>query len=152
MTKVKFWLVVNVYALLLDALSLTAFGGVLLLLKMGLVLCLLSGAVGVLLLYGAMGIHGTYQEKCRIYSILLRRNAQQFKIETFREFVGVPCHRVLVRMVLSKLGKTSEYPNIMKMYYRYPWQRVFRDDTVLHIFSTKEEGDVWLLQQKNRSV
>ena len=150
--KVEFWIAVNVYALLLDAIALAAFVIAVLLFRTTLILCAAFALMGVLLLYGAIGIHGTYPEKCRIYSVLLRKNAQQFRIESFRDFVSVPCHRVIVRMVLSKLRKSFEYANIKKAYYRYPWQRQFQDDTVLHIFATKEEGDVWLLRQKNKNA
>lgn len=151
MRKVKFWMAVNVYALLLDALALAAFIIAILLFRTAFVLCVVLSLMGVLLFYGAIGIHGTYPEKCRIYSILLKKNSQQFKIDSFRDFVSVPCHRVIVRMVLSKLGKSSEYMNIKKAYYHYPWQRQFQDDTVLHVFTTKEEGDAWLLRQKNKN-
>lgn len=150
-TRLKFWITVNVYALLLDALSLFVFWIAYSLFRTGLVLGVLIVSVGVMLLYAAIGIHGTYPEKCRIYSVLLRVNKKQFKLESFRDFVGVPCHRVLVRMVLSKLDKAHEYPSIIKAYYRYPWQNEVQSDTKVYVFKGKDEGAAWLLQQKNRN-
>ena len=96
---------VNVYALLLDVLALMTFWGGCLLSQLGLVYCLIALAVGAFLLYGAIGIHGTYLEKRRIYSLLLRKNARLFRIESFKDFMSVPCHRVIVRMALEKLGR-----------------------------------------------
>ena len=135
LAKIKFWVTVNVYALLLDVMALMAFGAAYLLFQTGLAFSLIALIVGVFLLYGAIGIHGTYPEKCRLYSLLLRKNARLFRMESFKDFMGVPCHRVLVRMLLCKLGRESEYSKIKKAYYRYPWQTRFRNDTILHVFT-----------------
>ncbi|GEM_PF-2722709 len=152
LSKLRFWIAVNVYALLLDVIALAVFWVALPLSRTGFSLCALAAGVGVFLLYGALGIHGTYPEKRRIYSFLLRKNARLFRIESFRDFMGVPCHRVLVWMVLRRLGRQSEYAAVKKAYYRYPWQRHFPDETILHVFHTKEDGDAWLLRQKNKTA
>lgn len=104
--------------------------------------------MGALFLYGGIGIHGTYFEKKRIYSILLRRNLKDFHKDSFKEFLGVPCHRLVVRMVLHEIGHSERYAELKSAFYRYPWQRQFSDETKLFVFKTKEEGDQWLLQQK----
>ena len=152
MAKFKFWIVINVYALLLDVLSVIIFCASFKMYSKGFVFCLLLATMGTFLLYGAIGIHGTYSEKSRIYSILLRKNHRHYRRESFKDFVSVPCHRVLVRMVLRRLRRSEEYAVIKKMYYRYPWQRELTTETVLKIFNTKEEGDLWLLQQKSKTA
>ncbi len=151
--EIMFWAAVNVYALLLDAMALASFGMAYVLFRSGLVFCsAVTATVGALLLYGALGIHGTYGEKCRIYSVLLRLNARSFRVESFKNFMSVPCHRVLVRMILSRLGRSSEYSRIKAAYYRYPWQVKTPDATILHVFKSKEEGNAWLLLQQNKST
>ena len=135
LSRIKFWVVINVYALFLDVMALMTFGAAYLLFQSGLVFGIIVSIVGAFLLYGAIGIHGTYPEKRRMYLLLFRKNARLFRIESFKNSMSVPCHRVLVRRLLSDLGRESEYPKIKKAYYRYPWQTRFPDDTVLHIFS-----------------
>lgn len=149
--KLKFWLFVNVYALLMDFLAFAAFFFAWSIYGKYLVLGLISALVGALSLYAAIGIHGTYSEKCRIYTALLRKNTRAFRPESFREFVSVPCHRVLVRMVLRKLGRSGDYAAILKAYYRYPWQRKISLETEFKVFKTKEEGDAWLLQMRRKT-
>ena len=143
LAKCRFWAVINVYALLLDVIALLMFWAAFRLVGSGLALCIILAFVGAFLLYGALGIHGTYAEKRRIYGILLRKNAREFHIDSFKDFMGVPCHRVVVMMVLGKLGKRSAYGEIKRKYYRYPWQSRFDDTTILHIFQSKGEGKPW---------
>ena len=148
--RFKFWMIVNVYALLLDIIALMMFLIAVSLFRISLVSCILLVSMGAFLLYGAIGIHGTYGEKKRIYTILLRKNIKAYRMESFKDFLSVPCHRVVVRLVLNKLSLNSEYKKIKGAYYVYPWKRKFLNETVIHIFTTKEEGDKWLLQQKNK--
>ena len=148
--RVKFWICINAYALLLDGLSLMAFALAWKLFQTWLVAALLIAIVGAYVLYGGIGIHSTYDEKCRIYSLLLRRNSHGLRIETFRDFMSVPCHRLVVRMVLCRIKSSQVYANIKDRFYIPPWRRRFSNDTQLIIFKSKEEGDKWLLQRNNK--
>jgi len=149
-SRAKFWICINVYALLLDGLGLSAFTLAFVLFGTWPVTALIVSLGGAFLVYGGLGIHSTYSEKCRIYSVLIRRNAHQLRKETFRDFMEVPCHRIIVRMALHRVGCDREYYAIKKEYYVPPWRRSFGDETKLFVFKTKEEGDRWLLQQNNK--
>lgn len=152
MRRIRFWLTINAYALLLDVLALVAMCLSCCMWHSRRMLAVAICVMGVFSLYGGIGIHGTYLEKKRIYSTLLRRNLKDFHKDSFREFFGVPCHRLVVRMVLHEIGHGERYGELKSAFYRYPWQRQFPDETKLFVFKTKEEGDRWLLQQKLKNA
>ena len=143
---------INVYAILLDVLGCIAFVIAVVLLRTWLVAAVSCCFVAIFMFYGGIGIHSTYPEKCRIYSILMRRNSNGVKEETFKDFLSVPCHRVIVRMVLYQLHQSDKYREIKEKYYTPPWERTFPKETTYHIFKTKEEGEQWLLQRKTKIV
>lgn len=144
LARVKFWMCINAYALLLDALSLTAIALSLCMFRTWLVLSLGVLLIGIYMFCGGIGIHMTYGEKCRIYALLVRRNAHGLRIESFRDFMSVPCHRLVVRMVLYRVGYSREYATVKRKFYVSPWRREFQTDTELVVFKTKEEGEAWL--------
>ena len=146
--RAKFWICINIYALLLDVLGCTTFVMAIVLLRTWLVATILCCFAAIFILYGGIGIHSTYTEKCRIYSILIRRNSNGVKVETFKDFLSVPCHRVVVRMVLHQLHQSAKYSEIKEKYYKPPWERRFPEETVYRVFKTKEEGEQWFLQRK----
>ncbi len=148
LARARFWLIVNIYAILLDVIGLVMFAAALLLLRTWFVTAVLCFFLAVVMLYGGFGVHSTYPEKRRIYSILIRKNRDGVKMESFKDFLSVPCHRVVVRMVLYHLHQSAMYSAIKKKYYVPPWQREFSTKTTYHVFKTKEEGLEWLLQKK----
>ena len=150
--RAKFWIRINIYAILLDVLGCITFAMAFLLLRTWLVATILCCIVAIFILYGGVGVHSTYPEKCRIYAILIRRNSNGVKEESFKDFLSVPCHRVIVRMVLHELHQSTKYSEIKKKYYVPPWERRFPTETIYHVFKTKEEGDQWLLQRKKEIV
>lgn len=147
--RAKFWVCINAYALLLDGLSLTAIALSLCMFRTWLVLSLVVLVVGVYTLCGGIGIHLTYREKCRIYALLVRRNAHGLRIDSFKDFMSVPCHRLVVRMVLCRIGYFHEYATVKRKFYVPPWRREFPTDTELVVFKTKEEGAAWLSHQES---
>ena len=152
LARARFWLLINVYAILLDCIGVVGLVIALSLSRTWPVAATLCGIVAGWILYGGVGVHSTYQEKCRIYTVLLKRNAVSLHIESFRDFMSVPCHRIVVRLVLHKLGLQRQYAVIKQAYYVPPWKRRFTDETKLYVFKSKEEGDQWLLQQGNKLV
>lgn len=148
--RAKFWIGINAYALLLDCLGLTAFAWAWRLFGTWPVAASLSVIIGAFVMYGGIGIHSTYHEKCRIYSLLLRRNRHGLRIDAFRDFMSVPCHRLVVRMVLCRLDRSHKYADLKRRFYVPPWQRRFSNDTQLIVFRSKEEGDEWLLQRNSK--
>lgn len=148
--RTKFWLLINIYAIILDCIGVFGLAIAFLHLRTWPVAAISIGIVASLVLYGGIGIHTTYEEKCRIYLVLLKRNAVVFHLESFRDFMSVPCHRMVVRMVLHRLRIQHQYAVIKQTYYAPPWKRRFADETKLYVFKSKEEGDQWLLQQRNK--
>lgn len=146
--RARFWVSINAYALLLDAVGLMLLALAVMLLQNWFVAAVSSALLGVGLVYGGMGVHSTYDEKRRIYSVLLKRNAQAVRLDTFRDFMSVPCHRLVVRMVLHRLNCDSEYETVKRLFYVPPWRRNRACETVLHVFRSKEEGARWLLRKK----
>jgi hypothetical protein len=145
--RVKFWIYINVYALLLDVLGCVAFGIAFLVFKTWLAAAIVFCVAAVYLLHNGFKIHSTYSEKCRIYNTLIRRNKNGIQRESFKKFLSVPCHRIIVRMVLARLRQESIYRELIRAYYIPPWKRGFSTKTTYRIFKTKEEGDQWLLEQ-----
>ena len=88
-------------------------------------------------------------EKVRMFRVLLRRNRRAFRRDSFKEFMGVPCHRLVVRMVLHRLDCPSEFSRLKRMYYHYPWEKRLPQATVLRVFKNSQEGEQWLLQQQS---
>lgn len=152
LARTRFWLFINVYALLMDCVGVAGLVMAILLSRTWSVAAILCGLAAAWILYGGIGIHSTYREKCRIYSVLLKRNTVKLHAESFKDFMAVPCHRMIVRMVLHKLNLDSQYVEIKRMYYIAPWKRRFSSETELFIFKTKVEGDQWLLRQQNKIV
>lgn len=150
--RVKFWVCINIYAILLDVLGCATLAIAILLLRTWLVATAFLCVISAFVFYGGIGVHSTYSEKCRIYNILVKRNSKGIKPESFKEFLSVPCHRMVVRMVLAQLHQAAMYKEIMKNYYVPPWKRTFSTKTTYRIFNTREEGEQWLLQRKNEIV
>ena len=150
LARARFWLLINAYAILLDCIGVVGLVIAVSLSRAWPVAAILCGIVAGWILYGGVGIHSTYQAKCRIYAVLLKRNAASLHIESFRDFMSVPCHRMVVRLVLHKLGLQHQYAVIKQTYYVPPWKCRFTDETKLYVFKSKEEGDQWLLRQRNR--
>ena len=44
----------------------------------------------------------------------MEQNEQELDVESFREYMQAPCGRLLVRVVLTDLGKRQEYGYIKK--------------------------------------
>lgn len=146
----RFWIVINAYALFLDVLALVIAVLALSAWRTERVLSVVMFAVGAVSAYGGISVHGTYPEKRRMYKVLLRRNMRKYERESFREFMSVPCHRLVVRVVLRTIGRRDEYPIVCRLYYRFPWQRRLPTETTVWIFKTREDGERWPSQQKNR--
>ena len=77
---------------------------------------------------GGVGVAFSYPVKLRMYRILVQRNKDGFRLETFRNFVDAPCHRLVVRAALLKNGQGGHYREVMRAWYRYPWQKYRKGD------------------------
>ena len=72
-----------------------------------------------ILIKGAVNIFRGWGEKKRKYHVLMERNAETIRHDTFAEYMKAPCGRLLVKIVLKDLDKTEEYKNLKK--YREPF-------------------------------
>jgi hypothetical protein len=142
--RIPLWIVLNYYAFLLDALCVLGglaglkcyLQGYSLIAYICLVFCVLVG-------YAAIVLHSSYPTKRHLFSVLKRRNFRNVHIGSFEEFVDVPCHRLIVRTVLSHLNKGYLYREVMKRYYVLPWKRKHFNDTGFVIFNAQEEYEQW---------
>ena len=63
-------------------------------------------------LKGAHGIFASWKDKKRKYDLLMQRNADQFRPDTFAEFMHAPCGRLLVRIVLKDMQCPERYKEL----------------------------------------
>ena len=149
LARLPLWMVLNAYAFLLDALAL-AFG---------VAAWFLIGSwhpfwgwtcasIAAVFAFAGVKLHCTYPVKKKTYFILLRRNEREFHRSSFRVFMSAPCYRLVVRTVLSRLGKQQEYKVIFKDVWGEfsPFCSTMPAKAV--IFKNAEEGRKWF--EENR--
>lgn len=66
-------------------------------------------------LSGAYKILMGWNDKKRKYEILMERNKDNFRPDTFQEFMQAPCGRLLAKQVLKDLGKQEKYTELVKL-------------------------------------
>lgn len=59
-------------------------------------------------------LFSTWRDKKIKYGILMGRNKDEFRPETFEPFMQMPCGGLLAKVVLKDLGKSSEYGNLLR--------------------------------------
>ena len=65
-------------------------------------------------LYYSNQIFSHWKGKKKHYKKLMEQNEQELDVESFSEYMQAPCGRLLVRVVLTDLGKRQEYGYIKK--------------------------------------
>lgn len=73
-------------------------------------------AVVLVLVDSAIKILSRWKSKKRSYNILIERNREEICIDSFKEYMQAPCGRLLVRVVLTDLGKKEEYRTLKKKF------------------------------------
>jgi len=71
--------------------------------------------IAIYLLTMSGNLFSAYKNKIKEIEILIKRNRVEFRPDTFEVFMQAPCGRLLVRSVLSDLGKGEEYKNLKKL-------------------------------------
>ena len=66
-------------------------------------------------LKGSYSIFSSWNEKKRKYMVLMERNKQEIRHDTFSEYMKAPCGRLLAKIVLKDLRKPDEYKTLRKM-------------------------------------
>lgn len=70
----------------------------------------------IIALKGAIGILQSWDGKKRKYTLLMERNAQEWRPDTFNEFMMAPCGRLLVKTVLADMGQLHRYRELRKQH------------------------------------
>lgn len=73
-------------------------------------------------------LFSSWQDKKLKYKILMGKNKNEFRPETFKAFMQMPCGRLLTKAVLKDLGKKSEYKNLIK--YKTPFLKSIKNNFV----------------------
>jgi len=145
------WLALNAYALLLDGLAvMTGLASGMSFIRAGIAGGIIWGTMALLFLTGGIKVHQTYPMKLHLFRILIRRNARQINLETFRDYLDVPCLRLVVRTVLHHLGAPAMYRSVMRRYYRPPWRRDYGFGSSIHIFNSQQEAKEWISKRNSR--
>lgn len=134
------FLYLNSYALLL----LAAGGGIVFLplYKISWWLIALQAAVAVPCFNGSIKILSSWKDKKRKYAMLMERNANGIRPDTFAPFMQAACGRLLVRVVLEDLGKSSEFRSLIPL--KKPLPERCRESctpkkTVIHTFDQEKD-------------
>ena len=73
-------------------------------------------------------LFSAWQDKKLKYKILMGKNRDEFRPDTFEQFMQMPCGRLLTKVVLHDLGKSSEYKNLLK--YKAPFLTAIKNNFV----------------------
>ena len=75
-------------------------------------------------LKGAVSILSGWNDKKRKYEVLITRNKDNFRPDTFKEFMEAPCGRLLTRIVLKDLGLSDQYKTLWNLYHIPYWKHL----------------------------
>ena len=84
---------------------------------------LLQVAVAYPFIKNGARILASWESKKREYKILMERNSDRFRPDTFAKFMEAPCGRLLVKVVLKDLGYSEHYPSL-KVYQPSIWHQI----------------------------
>jgi len=76
---------------------------------------ILQGIAALVLFAQGIKMFYTWDDKRIKWEVLLNRNREEFRPDTFEQFIQAPCGRLLAKSVLAELGKSNEYKNLLKM-------------------------------------
>ncbi|QTQ10835.1 hypothetical protein HRI96_00670 [Treponema parvum] len=72
-----------------------------------------QGILSLIAFIFAYNLLGMWKDKIREYMILIERNKNEFRPDTFKIFMDAPCGRKITKAVLKDLGKPEEYKNLL---------------------------------------
>jgi len=84
----------------------------------------------------AWRIFATWNDKKRKYDLLMQRNANEWRPDTFNEFMHAPCGRLLTILVLKDMGHPERYKELKRM-GKPLWQQMKEN-------CGKQETRVWI--------
>ena len=65
------------------------------------------------LLNSAIKLFATWNDKKRMYKVLILKNKKQFRADSFKDFMQVPCGRLLTKAVLKDLRLKEKYKELL---------------------------------------
>lgn len=80
---------------------------------------LLQVPLVLLCFHGSYSIFSSWKDKKRKYDVLMQRNQQQLRPDTFSEFMQAPCGRLLTIIVLKDLHQTGAYSQLKHLRKSY---------------------------------
>lgn len=85
-----------------------------------------QGIISIICIKGGISIFKSWDDKKRKYQILMTRNYDAFREDTFSEYMKAPCGRLLVKIVLKDLGINHQYSGLLK--YKTSFIAYIRDN------------------------
>ena len=65
------------------------------------------------LLNSAIKLFATWNDKKRMYKVLILKNKKQFRADSFKDFMQAPCGRLLTKAVLKDLRLKEKYRELL---------------------------------------
>jgi len=95
-----------------------------------------QGIITLYLLVTGCNLLSTWDDKKKKIAILLGKNKDEFRPDTFEVFMQAPCGRLVVKAVLADLGKSHEYRSLLKL--KKPFLESIKDnctpkETIIYI-------------------
>jgi hypothetical protein len=76
---------------------------------------ILQGLIAICLFSTAGKLFSTWGFKKREITLLVNKNRNGFRPETFKAFMQAPCGRLVVRQALQNLNMQGEYKTLLKL-------------------------------------
>jgi len=87
-----------------------------------------QGVITLCLFISGLKLFSSWEDKKIKRKILLGKNCEMFRPDTFEVFMQAPCGRLIVRSVLNELGKSYEYKNLLKL--KKPVLTAFKENCI----------------------
>ena len=101
----------NIYAFLLLLMGLCLTG--IPLFKITVFLCIPQIIIIIILFQNSYRLFSSWEDKKRMYALLMEKNRKGFSAETFKMYMKAPCGRVLTKAVLHDIGLKYKYKELL---------------------------------------
>jgi hypothetical protein len=107
MKNIFCFIFLNIYSFFLFGLGVAAF-----LMPIDIFILVFKYLVVIWCIVGASIILSKYNVKIRQLAILVNRNKEEIRPDTFKVYLKTPCGQLLVNMAINNLRKTRNYANL----------------------------------------
>jgi hypothetical protein len=119
--SVKRFLYLNIYAFTLLGIAIVI--ALLPLYEFSWLYMLIQYPLAIGLAYWGFDIISRWDRKVKDYNLLIERNKQVFRSDTFTGHMMVPCGRLLTKLVLKDLGHEDKYKELKEI----AWSKIKED-------------------------